>query len=92
MSMEEKHPEQVYEEERQQARQLEEEDKIKEMYFNIKKDGDKKLIQNDNIIISIVEDDITDMSTHVIVNPTNRSLSHFGGIAGDLCRKGGPKI
>lgn len=43
-------------------------------------------------IIRLVQGDITDLSTEVIVNAANAELIMGGGVAGAIRKKGGPKI
>jgi len=45
-----------------------------------------------NTLIKIVQGDITDLGTDVIVNAANAQLILGGGVAGAIRRKGGPKI
>ena len=45
-----------------------------------------------NSLIKIVQGDITDIVTDVIVNAANAQLILGGGVAGAIRRKGGPKI
>ena len=45
-----------------------------------------------NSIIRLVQGDITDLDTDVIVNAANAQLIMGGGVAGAIRRKGGPKI
>ena len=45
-----------------------------------------------NSLIKIVQGDITDLDTDVIVNAANAQLILGGGVAGAIRRKGGPKI
>jgi len=42
--------------------------------------------------ISVVQGDLTEEDTDVIVNPANINLNHGGGVAAAIVRKGGPKI
>ena len=45
-----------------------------------------------NRILELVEGDITEMQTDVIVNAANARLVLGGGVAGAIRKKGGPKI
>ncbi|MFX1308981.1 MAG: macro domain-containing protein [Promethearchaeota archaeon] len=45
-----------------------------------------------NSLISLVQGDITEQDTDVIVNAANAQLILGGGVAGAIKRKGGPKI
>ncbi|MFX0042395.1 MAG: macro domain-containing protein [Candidatus Hodarchaeota archaeon] len=45
-----------------------------------------------NSLIKLVQGDITEMETEVIVNAANAQLIMGGGVAGAIKRKGGPKI
>ena len=45
-----------------------------------------------NFLIKLVQGDITDLDTDVIVNAANVQLILGGGVAGAIRRKGGPKI
>lgn len=45
-----------------------------------------------NSLIKIIQGDITDIATDVIVNAANAQLILGGGVAGAIRRKGGPKI
>ena len=45
-----------------------------------------------NSLISLVQGDITELDTDVIVNAANAQLILGGGVAGAIKRKGGPKI
>jgi len=45
-----------------------------------------------NTTIELIEGDITELSTDVIVNAANAQLILGGGVAGAINRKGGPKI
>jgi len=45
-----------------------------------------------NSKIRLVQEDITDLNTDVIVNAANSQLIMGGGVAGAIRRKGGPKI
>ena len=45
-----------------------------------------------NSLIRIVQGDITDLDTDVIVNAANAQLILGGGVAGAIRQKGGPKI
>ncbi len=51
-----------------------------------------KEITINNSEIEIIEGDITEFSTDVIVNPANTQLIMGGGVAGAILRKGGSKI
>jgi O-acetyl-ADP-ribose deacetylase (regulator of RNase III) len=42
--------------------------------------------------LELVQGDITDMATDAIVNAANAQLVLGGGVAGAICRKGGPSI
>jgi O-acetyl-ADP-ribose deacetylase (regulator of RNase III) len=42
--------------------------------------------------ISLVEGDLTEQSVDAIVNAANKHLSHGGGVAGAIVRRGGPSI
>lgn len=42
-----------------------------------------------NVVIEIVQDDITLQETDAIVNAANSQLQHGGGVAGAIVRKGG---
>lgn len=46
----------------------------------------------ENSLIKLVQGDITEMETDVIVNAANAQLIMGGGVAGAIKRKGGPKI
>jgi len=45
-----------------------------------------------NSVISLVQGDITELDTDVIVNAANAQLILGGGVAGAIKKKGGPKI
>lgn len=45
-----------------------------------------------NSLIKLIQGDITEMETDVIVNAANTQLIMGGGVAGAIKRKGGPKI
>jgi O-acetyl-ADP-ribose deacetylase len=45
-----------------------------------------------NVIIKIMQGDITDSDVDAIVNASNSHLQHGGGVAGVISRKGGPVI
>jgi len=45
-----------------------------------------------NTVIELVQGDITEMATDVIVNAANSQLIHGGGVAGAIVRKGGRAI
>ncbi len=49
-------------------------------------------IQINRSILELIEGDITEMGTDAIVNAANEWLSHGGGVAGIVSRKGGPTI
>lgn len=42
--------------------------------------------------LQLVEGDITEMDTDAVVNAANAQLVLGGGVAGAICRKGGPQI
>jgi len=46
----------------------------------------------ENSLIKLIQGDITEMETDVIVNAANVQLIMGGGVAGAIKRKGGPKI
>ena len=45
-----------------------------------------------NSKIKLIQGDITDLNTNVVVNAANTQLILGGGVAGAIRRKGGPKI
>src|SRR4051794_2697274 len=47
---------------------------------------------NENILLRLVEEDITERKVDAIVNPANSYLKHRGGVAGAIVRKGGKII
>ena len=49
-------------------------------------------IQINRTVLELVQGDITEMDTDVIVNAANERLAHGGGVAGLISRKGGPAI
>jgi O-acetyl-ADP-ribose deacetylase len=49
-------------------------------------------VQIHRTIIELVQGDITDMTTDAIVNAANSQLSHGGGVAGAIVKKGGQVI
>lgn len=51
-----------------------------------------KELKVENSVISLVQGDITELDTDVIVNAANAQLILGGGVAGAIKRKGGPKI
>ena len=51
-----------------------------------------KEIKVKNSKIRLVQGDITELDTDVIVNAANAQLILGGGVAGAIKRKGGPKI
>ena len=51
-----------------------------------------RVLQIQNSIIKLVQGDITELDTDVIVNAANSQLILGGGVAGAIRRKGGPKI
>lgn len=57
---------------------------------------DSKIIDelkiNENILLRLIEGDITERNVDVIVNPANSFLVHGGGVAGAIVRKGGKII
>lgn len=46
----------------------------------------------DGKTIKLIQGDLTEMSTDAIVNAANSRLSHGGGVAGAISRKGGPVV
>lgn len=56
-------------------------------------EGSKKMqIEIKGTILELVQGDITGMETDAIVNAANERLSHGGGVAGVIARRGGPSI
>jgi O-acetyl-ADP-ribose deacetylase (regulator of RNase III) len=51
-----------------------------------------KEIKVNNSVIKLVEGDITELDTDVIVNAANAQLILGSGVAGAIRRKGGPSI
>ena len=49
-------------------------------------------VKINNTVLELIQGDITDQTTDVIVNPANASLQLGGGVAGAIRRRGGPKI
>ena len=47
---------------------------------------------NEDMLLRLIEGDITERNVDVIVNPANSYLSHGGGVAGAIVRKGGKII
>lgn len=52
----------------------------------------QKVIFDSNIMIEIMQGDITRIETGAIVNAANRHLQHGGGVAGAISRRGGTVI
>ncbi len=53
---------------------------------------DRKLFKINNVMIELVEGDITELEVDAIVNAANRYLKHGGGVALAIVRKGGEVI
>jgi O-acetyl-ADP-ribose deacetylase (regulator of RNase III) len=49
-------------------------------------------IRVNDVVLELVEGDITEMDVDAIVNAANERLAHGGGVAGVISRKGGPTI
>ena len=49
-------------------------------------------VQINRTTLELVEGDITEMDTDAIVNAANQGLTHGGGLAGVISRRGGPAI
>lgn len=48
--------------------------------------------KSNNVVVEIVQDDITVQETQVIVNAANSHLQHGGGVAGAIVKVGGEEI
>lgn len=47
---------------------------------------------SDDVIIRLIQGDLTEEHVDAIVNAANAQLQHGGGVAGAIARKGGPEI
>lgn len=52
----------------------------------------QEYILSNEIIIRVVQGDLTEETTDAIVNPANTSLQHKNGISKSISRRGGPTI